>query len=300
LFLISALAQFRMLRVRAVVLLELDQVGDLELALEGCHVADVGAPEGVDALVVVADREDRGAAAGQQLEPFVLQRVGVLELVDQDVREAPLVVLAQQLAALQQLVAAQQQFGKVDHALALALVVVGRVQLDAAPGIVVVGLDLARALAFFLGVLMKCCDVARRELLVVDIERLQQALDGGELVLRIEDLEGVGQSGIAVMRTQHAVAQAMEGADPQAARDDGQHRRQPGEHFAGCLVGERDRKHTLRTHLAGLDQPGHAGREHTGLAAASTREDQRMLGRQGDRRELAFVEIGEEIGHGGR
>jgi hypothetical protein len=152
----------------------------------------------------------------------------------------------------------QQQFGKVDHTLALALVVVGRVQLDAAPGIVVVGLDIARALALFLGMVDEVRDIARRELLVVDIERLQQALDGGQLVLRIEDLEGVRQARIAVMRSQHAVAQAMKGADPQAACDDGQHRRQPGEHFTGRLVRERDRKHALRTDLAGLDQPGHA------------------------------------------
>jgi hypothetical protein len=77
--------------VRAVVLLQLDQVLDLELALEGAHVADVGAAEGVDALVVVADREDGAAGlfamAGQQLQQVVLQVVGILELVDQDVRK---------------------------------------------------------------------------------------------------------------------------------------------------------------------------------------------------------------------
>ena len=51
--------------VRAIVLLELDQVGDLVLALEGRHVADVGAAKSVDALVVVTDREHGGSAAGE-------------------------------------------------------------------------------------------------------------------------------------------------------------------------------------------------------------------------------------------
>ena len=108
---------------------------DAELALEVGHVADVGAAEGVDRLVVVADREDRVVRPGEQLQPAVLQPVGVLELVDQDVAEAPLVVLAQDLVARQQLVAAQQQLGEIDHAFALALLVVGRVELDAACGV---------------------------------------------------------------------------------------------------------------------------------------------------------------------
>ena len=90
--------------VRAVVLLEADDVGTGVVALEVAHVADLGAAEGVDALVVVADREDLGAATGQQLQPGVLQLVGVLELVDQDVAEALLVVPAERLVALQQFV----------------------------------------------------------------------------------------------------------------------------------------------------------------------------------------------------
>jgi hypothetical protein len=56
----------------------------------------------VDALVVVADAEHGclRAAAGQQLQPAVLQHVGVLELVDQDVAEAALVVRADRFVAL--------------------------------------------------------------------------------------------------------------------------------------------------------------------------------------------------------
>jgi hypothetical protein len=117
--------------VRAVVLLQADHVVDAELALEVAHVADLGAAEGVDALVVVADAEQVGAAAGQQLQPAVLQLIGVLELIDQDVPEALLVVPADRLVALQQLVGAQQQLGEIDHAFALALRLVGFVQLDA-------------------------------------------------------------------------------------------------------------------------------------------------------------------------
>jgi hypothetical protein len=66
--------------------------------------------------------------------------------------EAVLVVLADRVVVAQQLVAAQQQLGEVDHALALALLVVGRVQVDEAAVEVVVGLDVGRAQALLLGV----------------------------------------------------------------------------------------------------------------------------------------------------
>jgi hypothetical protein len=68
------------------------------------------------------------------LDPGVLQLVGVLELVDQDVAEAPLVVLADRIVVAQQLVAAQHQLAEVHHAFALALVFVELVDLDLACG----------------------------------------------------------------------------------------------------------------------------------------------------------------------
>src|SRR5438128_1226469 len=75
--------------------------------------------------------------AAEKLEPAVLQPVGVLELVDQDVLEALRIVLAQDFIPLQELVAAQQQLGKVDHALALALLVVGGIKVRHAPRVLV-------------------------------------------------------------------------------------------------------------------------------------------------------------------
>ena len=51
-------------------------------------------------------------------------------------------MLAERLVALQQLMAAQQQFGEIDDALAVALVFVFGVELDALLRVVVVGLGL--------------------------------------------------------------------------------------------------------------------------------------------------------------
>jgi hypothetical protein len=285
--------------VRAVVLLQLDQVLDLEIAFERLHVADVGAAEGVDALVVVAHREDGAAGRlvvpGQQLEQVVLQVVGILELVDQDVAEAHLVMLAQRMIALQQLIRAQQQFGEIDHAFALALVVVGFVQLDHAALDMVVGLDLAGAQTLVLVAVDEVHQILGRELLVVDIHRLQHALNHRQLILGIEDLESLGQRGVAVMGAQQAIAQAVESADPHATGIDRQHGRQPGQHFLGRLVGEGHRHDAGRRHLPGRDQPGNPGGQDAGLARAGAGQDQGTLGRQRHGRQLFWIQVVEEI-----
>ena len=65
---------------------------------------------------------------------------------------------------------------------------------------------------------MNHCSSRGGNRLVVDVVRLVQPLDQRELVLRVEDLEELRQVRVAVMRAQHPVAQAVERADPHAAR----------------------------------------------------------------------------------
>jgi hypothetical protein len=71
-----------------------------EVALEMLHVRRVR-PERVDRLVVVADGEHRGVGPGEKPQPLVLEQVGVLELVDEQVREAALVVVADRIVLRQ-------------------------------------------------------------------------------------------------------------------------------------------------------------------------------------------------------
>jgi uncharacterized protein with PIN domain len=105
---------------RAVVLLQLDRF--TWNSRSNALIAHIGATEGVDALVVVADGKQRrrAAPAHRQLEPLVLQVIGILELVDQDVAEAA--GNARAAAGYGSAAhSAQQQFGKIHHAFALAL-----------------------------------------------------------------------------------------------------------------------------------------------------------------------------------
>ena len=130
----------------SVVLLQFDLVFDLEFSDEIGHIAHPRAAKSVDALVVVAHRHHTaaGQVAGtatqagrgklalpsQHLDPRVLQFVGVLKLVDQDVPKAALVMLADRHMVAQQFIRAQHQLAKIDHPFTLALVFIKLVDLD--------------------------------------------------------------------------------------------------------------------------------------------------------------------------
>ncbi len=285
--------------LRAVILLELHHLRDAEVAHELVHVADFGPAKPVYRLVVVSDREHAPTRPREQLDPLVLQLVGVLELVDEDVAEARLVVMQEVQVRGEQLVGSQQQLGEVDHAFAIALRVVIGVEGDHAARELVARFDRVGAQARLLGVVDEALQLARRVFLLVQALRLGEPLDERELVGGIEDLEELRQARVAVMRAQQPVAQPVEGAHPHAARVDGQHRREPREHLARRLVGEGDREDARRAHFTRLDQVGDTRGEHACLAAARAREDQGALARQGNRLELLGIEAGGEAGHDG-
>ena len=100
-----------MLRGRAIVAFEPDDLGAGEVLLEAQDVVDLGAAPAVDRLVVVADAADVRRALRQEAQPQVLRDVGVLILVDQDVAEAAMIVgeyvrvLAEEAQAFEQQIA---------------------------------------------------------------------------------------------------------------------------------------------------------------------------------------------------
>ena len=104
-------------------------------------------------------------------------RVGVLKLIDQNVTKSLLVVATNKFIALQQLIRAQKQFGKIHHAFALALLLVSRIQFHALFAEIVPGLHRRCTLALIFAGVNEMLQLAGRKFLVVNIERLQQAFD---------------------------------------------------------------------------------------------------------------------------
>ena len=100
---------------RAVVLLERDRARPGEVALEVEDVADVGAAEGVDRLIRVADGAEVPVLGREQLQQPVLRVVRVLVLVDEDVAERLAPALQRLGEALEHVDGQVQQVVEVDR-----------------------------------------------------------------------------------------------------------------------------------------------------------------------------------------
>ena len=126
-------AAARMCAGRAVVALQPDDRGAREVLLEAQDVADLGAAPAVDRLVVVADAGDVLVPLGEQAQPEVLGDVGVLVLVDQDVRGSGAGSAASTSGLLgEQRQAVQQQVAEVAGVQRRQPLLVGGVELAAA------------------------------------------------------------------------------------------------------------------------------------------------------------------------
>src|SRR5690606_39739690 len=113
---------------------EADDAGAREVALEVRQVLDARAAPAIDRLIVVADDERHDGVAGEQAQPAVLDRVRVLELVDEELPEAGAVLLEKLAMVAQELEAPQQQLAEIHEPRIAAKRLIARVQLDhAAP-----------------------------------------------------------------------------------------------------------------------------------------------------------------------
>ena len=95
---------------------------------------------------------------------------------------------------------------------------------------------------------------------------LHQTLDGGELVLRIQNLKRLRQARQLPVRPQQTITQTVESAYPHAAHLRLQHVGQARAHLFGGFVGKSHGQNIRWPALARLQQPRNARGQHTGLA----------------------------------
>ena len=279
----------------AVIFLEAHHEGAGKVFAELVDVLHLGAAPTVDALVVVAHHERRATWPRDQPQPLVLQGVGVLELVHQHVRETLAIVGEYIRVVAQQFVAAQQQFGEVHHARLAAARFVFFVDADElATRRVTVVLQVFRALAFVLAPIDEPRDLARHPAGVVQAHVLQDFLHQPLLVVRVENLEGLGKVRLAPVNAQQAMRQPVESADPEILHAHLQQRLHAGTHFRGGLVREGDGEDGPQRSTFALHEPGDAVHEHARLAGTGTSEDETGLQGRRDGLRLFGVQAGEE------
>src|SRR5690606_12706730 len=111
------------------------------VTFEISHIAHVRTAKRVNGLIVVTHGKNGRAAAGEKLNPTVLQGGGILKLVDKNVAETALVGFTYRRIVLQQLVGAPQRLAKIDDPIPFAWRFVELVELHHASVECIVGLN---------------------------------------------------------------------------------------------------------------------------------------------------------------
>ena len=283
---------------RAVVLFQAQGARAGKIFLEALQIFDARTAPAVDRLIVVTDDSDVRITARKHPQPGVLDGIGVLEFVDQNMLEALLVVRQQRRVVQPQLVRAQQQLGKVHQAGTPALLFIGLVdgQLLAHKGVAAV-IDVLRALPLVLARVDEPLHLARRPAAFVQLHGLENTADDPVLVVGVQYLETLRQTGLLPVSAQQPVRQPVEGTDPHTARRHAHQLLDARAHFAGRLVGERHRQYAVRRHIFDLDQPGNPMHQYPGLAAAGPCQyQQRVLG-SGHRLALGVIQWVDNVGN---
>lgn len=211
------------------------------------HVFDFGAAPAIDRLIIIADCKQHAFITGQNSEPGILDAVGVLKLINEHVPEPPL-VMSQYIRPLQpQFMRPQQQFGKVDQAVLIAIFLIGPVNLyQHRPGVIVAGVHMIRSQAFIFLVVYKPLHFTGHPGGVVQPHVINQPANQPLLILRVNNLEAFGQTDFFGMAAQQAVGKAMKGAYPQVADRHVQQFFHPAAHFGRCFVGESHGEYAMR------------------------------------------------------
>ena len=169
----------------AIVAFQLDGGGDVKFTHQVGHIAHICAAKAVDGLVVVAHGKNRALLARDEFEPCVLQLVGVLKFVHQNMIEAVLVVRAQHFVGVEHFVAAQHQLGKIHHAFLLALFFVFGVAHNQPLRVRIGRVQAVCAQARFFLRVDKALQHARGKAFFGDVKLFEQAFNQRELVAAV-------------------------------------------------------------------------------------------------------------------
>ena len=238
----------------AVVLLQPDGAAALILVLKRQDILDGGAPEPIDGLVIVAHHADVLMSPRQQGGQQILQVVGVLVLVDENIAELPLVISTHALVLLQQANGVEQNIVEVQCPGVPQLFLVGGIQpghlLQAeVPAFGALLFKVRRQLQLVLGLGDDRQHGPGRELLVVHPLLLQAVLHDPDGIVSVVDGEGGGEAQLFNVPAQDAHAGGVEGGGPHIPGFGAQGPLQAVLQLPGGLVGEGD----------GDDGPGGGG-----------------------------------------
>ena len=220
--------------------------------------------------------------------------VRVLILIDQDVAEAPVVVLGDRRIVFEQSNRASNEVVEIQGVglrKALFVFLIGRGD-DPRNRVI------RRSISVFLPGDELVLEVRntrghklRSESFNIHVRRFQYHLNEALRILRIINTEGRSQTCCAIFRTQHSHARRVESRYPHSARRSPAHQSLDTlTHFGGSLIGESNRQNLTRASLARRQKVRDSMCEDASLPRARTGHDQQRYSAVLDCRTLLIVE----------
>ena len=242
------------------------------------NIAYIGAPEAVNGLVVIADDAQVPVLIRQKPHQLELRIVGVLILVHHDIAETVLIRCEHLVMGMKQLHGQHEQIIEI-HGVILAepllILVIGvrnALVLIAQSRVLLAVVQRRQKLILGRGDLRQ--NSALPQVLRVDLQVFADFLHQGSLVVRIVDRERRLISQKFNVPAKDPDTHGVKGRDPDALRAEADHPVHPLPHLSRRFIGESDRKNIPWIHAALVHQICDPVRDHSGLAAAGTGQDQ--------------------------
>ena len=226
-----------------VVLLEADGLRVFIVALEVEDVFDGGSAEAVNGLVIVADDADVHVLAGEKARQYILGRVGVLVLVDEDIPELVLVMFPDLRLLFEEFDGVEDHVIEVHGVCLHEEFLVKRIalrilrQTDVPRRLLLIFRRRQQAL---LGMTDRRQDLLVRHDLVVDVQQALALFHDPLRVVSVIDGEVVRIAEAVAVAAQDAGADGMEGTGPDVQRFIAQKGSQTVFELVCRLVGEGD------------------------------------------------------------
>ncbi len=229
---------------RAVILLQSNDPGALEVFIEALDIFNFCPAPAIDRLIVVAHCRDRYIFSGQHPQPRILNSVGVLKLIDENLLK-PLLVMTQNFGVFEpKLMRTQKELGKIYEPCPVTgnLIIAINLLHCSSKKIAWGSIHMGAAQAFILGAIDVPHGLLRRPASVIKLHLAAHPLDQTQLIVTIQYLKILRESCIAPVRLEQTMRQPVKGADPHPLGGDLQHILYAVTHFPGCLVSKCHRQ----------------------------------------------------------
>ena len=258
---------------RTIILLQADDPGTGEIIVKIEDITDLGAPPAVDRLVVVTDHTKVFLRPDQQLNQPVLDPVGILKLIHQQIFETLLPMPSDFRMFLKQAHRQQQQITEIDGIGRLHALLVKGIELGQLPLIGTIFKQQLRTQATIFGPVDKSRGGPRFQHFFRNSLLFEQITQQPQLVLIIVNSKVTAEAEMLNLLAQNSYTTGVEGCHPgefpvieQALK--------PLTHLGRRLVGKSDRHNPPDRHPPFADQVGHPVGQRPGLSRTGPSQQQ--------------------------